>query len=913
MNNNIIYHHKPKNKVIKTRLSNIIKNDKLEIVSDVINDVVNRINKLTIFSYQFIRCYVLYCYENNIAIPVINEEFVTVVFKVLSKEKQCKDLCKDVCGDICKGKCKDVCNAYTSAEDYGINKKKILEKLDDFYYKYRKSMNIYEKIDTSHISTPLKYIATEIVTNIKNNIIEHYLDHLDNFINSITSKEYNELIKKKNEYYNHIRGYTDINFKGDNRMLEIRQFILEHYKKLYTEVNNKLKLLKKEIYLVKKDIINITSNVHAENTVKLVSDKKYHKFIMSSIDIIRPKLPQIKQTSRMTNIDYYEAKKKQLIRNIIKDPFTYLKYMIIMNKRLEQKNNKIKQILPLRTNVTSKYIKIDTQSLIYLFNYNKSKDSLKTVEERHYVWSQHFDLDNKIMKPKNYKFDYMITTDGYSVSINFLIDEEFEKSLKNKKKKRDARNKTKQENKLLSAEDKQKKNDIKAEKNKNFKDQKRIGKHKTNIEIKDEIEKNNNKKKDIFNKLNDEEKQLYLIKKNIESLKNQGQQKLIYIHKLKKEQLEALKTRNLVVIDPGKNTLLTMLGKPLKPDIVVCNHKYKKHVINKVFYCNRCKDRYFRNKEEKILRYTKAQRLVETKRKYFKNKREKFMKKYNLTNMESKLTGTDKDGHNIYNSKSCSLEKFMVYTKRKNLIMKLTYELYQRNIFKQLRWYSYINTQKSKHRLMNKIRKTYGSKCVLIMGDWSSKMSKQLKGSISTPMIGLKNTLRKYFDVIDIDEYNTSKINYLTKEENKKLKINISMERQPKKRQQRLKKNLKENGKLEQNIIIERKPQNRQQRLKEIIKEKELNIERKNILYASLEKPIKEVKLHSVLTYKMLNNRLGCINRDINAVKNMKNIVQSILKTGNRPVEFTRKSANQKSSRTTNISRQKTTNISCQS
>ena len=30
--------------------------------------------------------------------------------------------------------------------------------------------------------------------------------------------------------------------------------------------------------------------------------------------------------------------------------------------------------------------------------------------------------------------------------------------------------------------------------------------------------------------------------------------------------------------------------------------------------------------------------------------------------------------------------------------------------------------------------------------------------------------------------------------------------------------------------------------------------------------------LHSVLTYKMENNRLGCINRDNNAVKNMKSI-----------------------------------------
>ena len=47
-------------------------------------------------------------------------------------------------------------------------------------------------------------------------------------------------------------------------------------------------------------------------------------------------------------------------------------------------------------------------------------------------------------------------------------------------------------------------------------------------------------------------------------------------------------------------------------------------------------------------------------------------------------------------------------------------------------------------------------------------------------------------------------------------------------------------------------------------------------------------KLHSVLTYKMENNRLGCINRDRNAVLNMKKIVKSWLTDKTRPEKFRR-------------------------
>ena len=125
-------------------------------------------------------------------------------------------------------------------------------------------------------------------------------------------------------------------------------------------------------------------------------------------------------------------------------------------------------------------------------------------------------------------------------------------------------------------------------------------------------------------------------------------------------------------------------------------------------------------------------------------------------------------------------------------------------------------------------------------------MKKHLKGNAPTPMIGLKMKLRKYFDVFDIDEYNTSKINCYTGEPNGNLKVDVKVED------------------------------------KEAIN---TNINEKSY------KMIKR-ELHTVRTYKMLNGRIGCINRDINATRNMRTIVKNIFETGERPLIFNRKQQN---------------------
>ena len=97
---------------------------------------------------------------------------------------------------------------------------------------------------------------------------------------------------------------------------------------------------------------------------------------------------------------------------------------------------------------------------------------------------------------------------------------------------------------------------------------------------------------------------------------------------------------------------------------------------------------------------------------------------------------------------------------------------------------------------------------------------------ISTPNLTQKRKLRERFKVYNIDEFRTSCLNYKTEE-----KCN----------------NLRLPGK-------------------------------NNIEY----------KMHSILTYKMENNRLGCINRDKNGCQNIKKLFNSFMISGTIPEVYRR-------------------------
>ena len=241
------------------------------------------------------------------------------------------------------------------------------------------------------------------------------------------------------------------------------------------------------------------------------------------------------------------------------------------------------------------------------------------------------------------------------------------------------------------------------------------------------------------------------------------------------------KGKNFVVVDPGKRDLLTM-----------------------------------RNEKGIKLKYSNKQRLFETKRLKYHSLLANYKESLNITLHESKL--------NQVNSKTCDVSKFRDFIKVKNEVNKEVLSLYEKEKFRQYKWYTYINTKRSEDKLLNKIEKTYGKDVLIIHGDWSQ--GKQMSNFISTPNIGLKRKLRERFEVYNIDEYRTSKIHYKTEEECK------------------------------------------------------------NLWLPDL-KGVRR-KLHSVLTYKMENKRLGCVNRDQNACLNLIKVYKYYIEHQTRPLIYKR-------------------------
>ena len=84
------------------------------------------------------------------------------------------------------------------------------------------------------------------------------------------------------------------------------------------------------------------------------------------------------------------------------------------------------------------------------------------------------------------------------------------------------------------------------------------------------------------------------------------------------------------------------------------------------------------------------------------------------------------------------------YIKMKNEINYNVYKHYQQEVYRKLKWYGYINRQKSEDRMMNQFEKLFGKAedTIICIGDWEQK--KQIKFSPPTKGIGMRKILEIY-------------------------------------------------------------------------------------------------------------------------------------------------------------------------
>ena len=142
---------------IKTTLKSVLHNH--TAVQPVITNLVFEMNDLMINSYQFIRLYVLKCYNDNQPLPEINEKFILYCIKTLGEKM----------------------NSGRKENDTSM-----LDTLQEFYDNEYQHLLNHEKTPLKNKSNMLPYLATQLHTSLSNNTQEHFIQHFLRFINKTT-------------------------------------------------------------------------------------------------------------------------------------------------------------------------------------------------------------------------------------------------------------------------------------------------------------------------------------------------------------------------------------------------------------------------------------------------------------------------------------------------------------------------------------------------------------------------------------------------------------------------------------------------------------------------------------------------------------------------------------------------------
>ncbi len=518
------------------------------------------------------------------------------------------------------------------------------------------------------------------------------------------------------------------------------------------------KELKAELRKVKDDLVYSTFKC----------DVKYHQWITTN----RPKLLPV-----IDNKQLHEAYIKQY-------PYKYLPYMLHMNKFLEMNNLKTFQPIPLRTEFRNKYITLNTNAVLDILpnlenkaHFNRHLSYLQDT-----LWSFIFDLDRIKRKYKlnGYTFNYQIQTDGVGVSLNFIHNSEIPKKKQKSEAFKKARKIAKSKYKSMTRDQ------IDAAIKKSADDKKQRA-----LESATKYKEESKRKKNEFKKRPIEEQQLMTLKNKLE------RDEFNYIEDLIKcvDFLEHLRTahkeKRLTYCDPGKRSLLYMLGD------------------NGLSY-----------------NYTNRMRINSTKR---LERVAKIDNRKERTIIQDGVSIKQADAIlSLFSHNTVRYTNFCEYLTMKLLIRSCMIKATEFNDYLVTQhWHSYIDKRRHEDKLLNDIGRVYGENAIYVVGDWGNKGRVSY---MSTPGVGLKRLLGKRSEVYHIDEYLTSKLSYVTHEKCGNLKLVFK----------------KKNGKL------------------------------------------MSKEMHSILTYEMSNRRLGCINRDKNAVNNMKHIVEQLLINGKRPEEFSR-------------------------
>lgn len=238
---------------------------------------------------------------------------------------------------------------------------------------------------------------------------------------------------------------------------------------------------------------------------------------------------------------------------------------------------------------------------------------------------------------------------------------------------------------------------------------------------------------------------------------------------------------------------------------------------------------------ENELTYTNQQRRHETRSIYDSKKILKKRLDSNLIAQETELSK--------FNGKTTDLNKAIEYLAKKVEVDNANNGFYEDPYFRKSKFRRYINTQRSEDKLLNNIEKTFGTseKIVIGFGDHDSK-NYHLPGVPPAMGSGLRKKINKRFPLFLVNEFRTSKLCCRCEKPIENMKVKV-------------KKGKKEKNKKIHRILVCR-----------------------DCITTSGSKS---------------NSSCFIINRDRNGCANILKVAKNILETGEKPINFRRKKADE--------------------
>lgn len=153
-------------------------------------------------------------------------------------------------------------------------------------------------------------------------------------------------------------------------------------------------------------------------------------------------------------------------------------------------------------------------------------------------------------------------------------------------------------------------------------------------------------------------------------------------------------------------------------------------------------------------RYTQDQRRKETKAKKYMKIQEEL--KTN-TKIENKTIQEWETELSVFNNKTLSLTSFQNYVTAKLKVNQVLYSFYEQRLFRQLKWYAFINRKRTERLMLQRFLNAFGNpeNVVIAFGDWEQK--KHMKYKEPTKGKGMRKLFREFgYLVYLVDEFRTS-------------------------------------------------------------------------------------------------------------------------------------------------------------